>query len=95
MDNEDIEPEQVPDLVEEISSQQIAAAPTDTGDPPSVVAKNIPLDIRERFEVFSYRNAAVILNETRSSEFADLLKGLRDFRITKNMIRRAGGNRCN
>ncbi len=80
------------DLAEELSRDQVATAPSDTGDPPDVVARKLPQDIRDRYEIFSYRNAATILSETRVREFADLLYALRAFRITKQMIRTAGGN---
>ena len=80
------------DLAEELSRDQVATAPSDTGDPPEVVARKIPQDIRDRYEIYSYRNAATILSETRHKEFEDLLHALRTFRITKQMIRTAGGN---
>ena len=47
----------------------------------------------EKFEVFSYRNAAVILSETRKVEFDEILDALRNFTITTDIIRRAGGKR--
>lgn len=56
------------DLAEEISATEIALTPTDTGDPASIVDEKIPKDIRERYEVYSYRNAATILSETRKVE---------------------------
>jgi len=80
------------DLAEEISKDEIALAPSDTGDPAATVQAKIPEDIRKRYEVYSYRNAAVILSEARPSEFADLLKALREFKLTTKMIRTAGGN---
>ena len=40
----------------------------------------------------SYRNAAVILSETRSAEVAELWDALRAFTVTTEMIRKAGGN---
>jgi len=80
------------DLVEELSKDEIASAPSDTGDPLEIVESKIPPDIREKYEVYSYRNAAAILSETRSREFADLLVALRDFKITTRMIRTPGGN---
>ncbi|HEX2917690.1 MAG TPA: BglII/BstYI family type II restriction endonuclease [Edaphobacter sp.] len=79
-------------LDEEISSGQVAEKPNDVGDPSGVIEKAIPRDIRERYDVYSYRNAAVILSETRSEEFGDLLQALRNFQITTKMIRTAGGN---
>lgn len=80
------------DLAEEISATEIAVKPSDTGDPASIVNEMIPSDIREKYEIYSYRNAATILGVTRKAEFADLLKALREFQITTTMIRKAGGN---
>lgn len=77
---------------EEISKGEIALVPSDTADPPALVDAKIPQDIRERYEVHSYRNAAIILSEARRAEFDDLLAALRAFKITKAMIRTAGGN---
>lgn len=65
------------ELEVEATKDEVASKPTDTGDPLSIVEAKIPQDIRERYEVFSYRNAAVILSETRKVEFDDLLKALR------------------
>src|SRR5581483_7379680 len=64
-------------------------------DPSSIIGAKIPSDIREKYEVLSYRNAAVILSESCRSEFEDLLGVLRSFQITSNMIRTAGGNESN
>ena len=80
------------DLAEEISKDEVAVAPSDTGDPTAIVEKSIPQDIRDRYEIYSYRNAATILSQTRKAEFNDLLKALEDFKITKKIIRTAGGN---
>jgi hypothetical protein len=89
---DDEELEEPLDLAEEISKDEIASKPSDTGDPTAIVDAMIPQDIRDKYEVFSYRNAATILSETRKTEFDDLLKALRDFKITTTMIRTAGGN---
>jgi hypothetical protein len=86
------EQEEPLDLAEEISKDEVAVAPSDTGDPTAIVEESIPQDIRERYEIYSYRNAATILSQTRKAEFEDLLKALRDFKINKTMIRTAGGN---
>ncbi|MGD0369966.1 MAG: BglII/BstYI family type II restriction endonuclease, partial [Acidobacteriaceae bacterium] len=80
------------DLAEEISSKGVATSLSDTADPTWIIEAKIPQDIRESYEIYSYRNAAVILSETRGEEFADLLKALGEFKITKRMIRSAGGN---
>ena len=80
------------DLEEETSRDEVALNPSETGDPVDVVERAIPEDIRERYEVHSYRNAAVILSQAKREEFDDLLTALRAFRITTTMIRTAGGN---
>ena len=59
--NEELEEDSL-DLEEEISATEIAATPADTGDPSAIVEEKIPKDIRERYEVYSYRNAAAILS---------------------------------
>ena len=80
------------DLEEETSRDEVALDPSEAGDPVDVVERAIPEDIRERYEVHSYRNAAVILSQAKPAEFDDLLTALRTFRITTAMIRTAGGN---
>lgn len=84
------EPEQ--DLADEISEKQIATSPNEVADPQRIVDAKIPKDIRSRYEIYSYRNAAVILSETRKRQFEEILDALRSFSITTTMIRTAGGN---
>lgn len=86
------ETEELTNLEEEISNSEIALQPSENADPSNIVEEKIPQDILEKYEVYSYRNAAVILSETRKAEFADLLAALREFKITTTMIRTAGGN---
>jgi len=86
------DPEEEIDLQEEVASEEVALVPTVTADEASVVEAKIPPDIRSLYDVYSYRNAAVILSETRTEEFNDILNTLRSFRITTTMIRTAGGN---
>src|SRR6478609_7375813 len=85
------EPE-IQDLEEEISQSQIDIRPNDAADPQDLVNAKIPDDIRNRYEVFSYRNAAVILSESHKQEFDEILQALRTFNISTQMIRTAGGN---
>lgn len=80
------------DLEQEVAREEVALAPSETADPVAVVEAKIPQDIRDLYEVYSYRNAAVILSETRPDEFNELLEALRNFKVTKTMIRTAGGN---
>lgn len=61
-------------------------------DAREVVERKIPLDLRGKYEIYSYKNAAVILSEVRQVEFGDICAALREFSITSEMIRRAGGN---
>ena len=70
----------------------IALAPNDAADPQAVVDRKVPKSIRDRYEVISYRNAAVILAETRAAEFEEITAALDAFSITTHMIRTAGGN---
>ena len=90
--SDEIEHEQETDLEEDVSEGEIALSPSETADPHEIVKKTVPQDILERYEVHSYRNAAVILSEARDEEFQDLLVALREFSIPKKMIRTAGGN---
>jgi hypothetical protein len=89
-EDEDDEEEEKDPLV--APTEDIAAAPSESADPTEIVRQKIPADIFEKFEIFSYRNAAVILSETRKAEFDEILTALRDFTITTDMVRRAGGN---
>jgi hypothetical protein len=70
----------------------VETRPNEAADPAHVVDAKVPADIRARYEVLSYRNAAVILAETRSAEMVELWDSLRSFTVTTEMIRKAGGN---
>ena len=47
----------------------------------------IPPSVRDKFEVFSYRNAATILSQNYSEQFAQIIHALEKFHITTGMIR--------
>jgi hypothetical protein len=89
-------PDEDDDIPEEESLEEqsgiVELNPNEASDPTSVVDAKIPDDIRARYEVLSYRNAAVILAETRAAEMAELWDALRSFTVTREMIRKAGGN---
>lgn len=85
------EPE-IEDLDEELAKEEVAESPNEIADPQELVDSKIPQDIRDRYEIYSYRNAAVILSESRAEEFAEVLQALREFSMTTQMIRTAGGN---
>lgn len=76
-------------LQEEENDATLGARFADSQD---LVETRIPDDLRSKYEFFSYKNAAVILSETRTDEWQELLSALRNFRITTKMIRSAGGN---
>lgn len=76
----------------EAAEDDVSLVPNDAADPRSIIDSKIPKDIREKYEIYSYRNAAVILNETRKAEFEQILSALRSFSITTQIIRTAGGN---
>jgi hypothetical protein len=76
----------------EATDDDVALEPNEAADPVETVARKLPKDILRKYDVFSYRNAAVILAETRASELAELVDALRAFTITTTAIRTAGGN---
>lgn len=80
------------DFEDQVSAGEIADAPAEGGDPQWLVDAKIPADLREKYEVYSYRSAATILAESHPEEFAELCEALREFSITRTMIRTAGGN---
>jgi hypothetical protein len=80
------------DLEEGEDADDVAESAGDVADPSALVDRIIPEDIRARYDVFSYRSAALILRETHPERFEELMGFLREFRITTRMIREAGGN---
>jgi len=86
-DRKDIEGAEVGDPTADVSLN-----PNENADPQVLVDRKVPQAIRDKYEVISYRNAAVILAEARQEEFAEIIAALDDFTITTDMIRKAGGN---
>jgi CRISPR-associated protein Csd2 len=74
------------------AENEVALAPSEAADPHEFVARYVPSDILARYEVYSYRNAALILSEAQPIEFAELMEALRTFSLTKALIAKAGGN---
>lgn len=62
-------------------------------DDPALVESVFPENIRQKFEIFSYRNAASILATSFPSQFAHIIGALDEFTITRSMIRLPGGNK--
>jgi hypothetical protein len=80
------------DLEELAAVGDVAIAPNEAADPKSLLEASVPADILSRYEVHSYRGAAVLLSQAHRQEFEDLCRALREFSITTHMIRTAGGN---
>ncbi len=76
----------------EAAELDTADVPGDVGDPAEFVARYIPVDILAKYEVYSYRNAALILSEAHPAEFSELMDALRGFKLTREIIATAGGN---
>ena len=56
------------------------------------IARFIPEDIRQRYEVFSYRHAASILANSAPEELSEICEALRAFELKKEWITTGGGN---
>ncbi|MEL6737078.1 MAG: BglII/BstYI family type II restriction endonuclease, partial [Pseudomonadota bacterium] len=52
-----------------------------------------PNDLRNKFEFYSYRNAATVLSVGFPNQFQQLVQALQDLSISKSMIREAGGSK--
>jgi CRISPR-associated protein Csd2 len=74
------------------NSNNITDAPNEAADPAEFVARYLPPDVLSRYEVYSYRNAALILSEAHPAEFGELIDALRSFSITTEIIAKSGGN---
>lgn len=77
---------------DEGTNDDVSLKPNENADPQDIVDRKVPKEIREKYEVVSYRSAAVILAESRRAEFDEIVRGLSEFTITTEMIRTAGGN---
>jgi hypothetical protein len=73
-------------------TDDVADRPNDAADSHAAVVRKIPGSILEKYEVYSYRNAALILSENRKAEFEDIIFALESFTLTTDQIRTAGGN---
>ena len=83
-------PEDAQEDLEDLTG--VVSLTPDGADPREAVERKVPGDILEKYEVYSYKNAAVILSETRQTEFAEICNALRGFTVTKAMLAKAGGN---
>lgn len=62
-------------------------------DSPLAFNSLVPSDILQKYEVFSYRNAATILSQNFPDQFRDIISALRNLSISTRMIRTPGGSK--
>lgn len=62
-------------------------------DSPAVVARVFGPELRQKFEIYSYRNAASILANGFPDHFASILRALDSFKISADLIRQPGGSK--
>lgn len=62
-------------------------------DPDAAFRQYFPNDVLQKFEVFSYRNAAGVLASSFPDQFKTVLDVLSQFRITREQIRTPGGSK--
>ncbi len=74
------------------ATDDVSLRPNENADPAEIVDRKVPQSVRDKYEVYSYRNAAVILAEAQKAEFDEIVSALDAFTITTDMIRKAGGN---
>jgi hypothetical protein len=79
-------------LEDEVGQDEVALSPNESADPQGIIDSSIPADVREKYEIYSYRSAALIISQTHQVEFNELMDALRAFKLTTKMIRTAGGN---
>lgn len=70
----------------------VALSPGPNADAQADVEKYISAEVRELYDVYSYRHAAAILANSYPEELAELEGALLDFRITTQDIGTPGGN---
>src|SRR5437016_4799125 len=77
---------------DEVRVDDIALNPGSNADPPEFVKKYINKDIRELYDVYSYRHAAAILKSSFPEHLDQIESALRQFRLTQKDIGMPGGN---
>lgn len=64
-----------------------------SADGHGLIEATFSADLRGKFEIYSYRNAASILSTSFPDQFSSLIKGLEKFVISQEMIRIPGGSK--
>lgn len=85
-DNGDVEEQDIAAI------DDVALRPASNADDPADVDRYISAEVRDLYEVYSYRHAAAILATSFPNELAEIERALLDFRITVRDIGIPGGN---
>lgn len=75
-----------PERLDDVSTGKAA-------DHADLLRTHFPVELQEKFEIFSYRNAASILASSFPDHFANIIQALSDFSISTTMIRTPGGSK--
>jgi len=78
--------------VEAQAADDVALRPGPNADSPADVERYISAEVRELYDVYSYRHAAAILANSFPDELAEIEAALLAFRITTRDIGTPGGN---
>ncbi len=81
------------DEVDEASGRDDDVSFGRNADHPDLVSGAIPASITDRFEVYSYRNAASVLKNGFPGQFASIVSVLERFEISTQQIRTPGGSK--
>lgn len=65
----------------------------DIADSRAVLERIFPKDVLNKFEIYSYRNAASILKHGFPEQYKKVISVLREFEMTTHMIRMPGGSK--
>jgi hypothetical protein len=90
----DLDSEFTPDEQEgaKLDADDVAFSPGPNADAPADIERYISAEVRERYDVYSYRHAAAILATSFPEALAEIEAALLDFRITTKDIGTPGGN---
>ncbi|GAA0781105.1 hypothetical protein GCM10009108_22060 [Castellaniella ginsengisoli] len=77
---------------DEGTTDDVAFRPGANADAPADVERYISAEVRELYDVYSYRHAAAILANSFPDELAEIERALLAFRITTREIGMPGGN---
>lgn len=86
MDDQDVDATEMDDL------DDVASRPGPNADSQEDIERYISAEVRQRYDVFSYRHAAAILANSFPDELREIESALQSFSITKHDIGFPGGN---